>query len=78
VISTVELTNFVELESTDFTTVNDVTHAVSLEAKNLECGFQVTMTDDYGSTSYWEDCSFNGGLGSFEDWIGHLIDWLNS
>lgn len=69
---TVELTNFIELANVDFTIENDGT--ISLEE---ECGFQVTFVDDYGSTSYWEDCSFSGGMGSFSDWIDHLIDWIN-
>jgi len=72
--ATVELINSVDLANVDFTIENDET--ISLEAEN--CGFQVTFIDDYGSTSYWEDCSFSGGMGSFDDWISHIIDWINS
>ena len=70
------LENVVDLNETLLD--NNVTNAVSLETENLECGFQFTFTDDYGSTSYFEDCSFSGGLGDYQDWTTHILDWLAS
>ncbi len=79
-IGTFTFANNVEVETIDdnVTIENIVNLDQTISDSELDCGFTVTFVDDYGSTSYWEDCSFSGGFGDFQYWLVHITDWLSA
>ncbi|QMU64574.1 MAG: hypothetical protein GKR88_09950 [Flavobacteriaceae bacterium] len=75
-VAIVEMTNYAELASVDFTMNSDISYSISSEAEAAICGFTFSWdTDEFGSGSTWVDCS-DDTFGSFSDFMDVIMAWF--